>query len=474
MHDQSQTGRHAIRDARDSYVTCILRLTTNSIVRLVSKPLTAYWVSKMWTSHEGWQTRSLRQEVCFANWEGIHVFRVLTHWTPRWVSSLFSLSLFSLSLSLFSLSSHLISSHLISSHLIASRLVSSRLVSSRLVSCHRSRLVSSHFSSSQGTCSSSKDVSRNVSWAGSKLPALGELSDWCSSGNQTLNQKERYQQLQSQSPNVCDVEMVRHLYYPTSGRGTGARGNEATALGRHGWYLLPTSLSVHDPVVAERLGSAGRQKEEHVAWKRKAYDVASVDIKTAVDAGPRYIANILGDQNVHGWIVAAFLREMAVLERKATFEHLERLFSVHKVHPTKACGGSSTFKMAMQIIWNVEESWKEQEMELHSETTEGGSHHVCSFTWADDCWNLSQSRGNLQQMMKECLEEVKRWDMQPEPRCLLWTSTSADEKSEDMIIRTAARENRLPFRNPTGQWSEARGCGMSSPRRADGRRAPGE
>ena len=35
--------------------------------------------------------------------------------------------------------------------------------------------------------------------------------------------------------------------------------------------------------------------------------------------------------------------------------------------------------------------------------------------------------------------------MQPEPRCLLWSSTSADEKSEDMIIRTAARENRLPF-----------------------------
>ena len=116
------------------------------------------------------------------------------------------------------------------------------------------------------------------------------------------------------------------------------------------------------------------------------------------------IANILGDQNVHGWIVAAVLREMAVLERKATFENLERLLSVHKVHPTEECGGSSTFKMAMQITWNLEESWKEQEMGLHSETAQGGSHHVCSFTWADDCWNLSQSRRNLQQMIKEYVE----------------------------------------------------------------------
>ena len=101
--------------------------------------------------------------------------------------------------------------------------------------------------------------------------------------------------------------------------------------------------------------------------------------------------------------------------------------------------------MAMQIIWKVEESWKEQEMKLHSETTQGGSHQICSFMWADDCWNLSQSSWNLEQILEELVEEARRWDMQPEPGCLLWTSTNADEKSEDMIIRTAAGENRLLF-----------------------------
>ena len=33
--------------------------------------------------------------------------------------------------------------------------------------------------------------------------------------------------------------------------------------------------------------------------ERPTMCIASMDIKTAVDAGPRHIANILGDQNVH-------------------------------------------------------------------------------------------------------------------------------------------------------------------------------
>ena len=111
------------------------------------------------------------------------MFRVPTYWTPRWVSSLFPPSS---------------PSHLISSRLVSSRLVSSRLVSSRLVSSHVIGLISSHLSSAHlitlllllGTCSSSQDVSRNVSWAGSKLPGPEGSSDWCSSGNLTLNQKE--------------------------------------------------------------------------------------------------------------------------------------------------------------------------------------------------------------------------------------------------------------------------------------------
>ena len=48
---------------------------------------------------------------------------------------------------------------------------------------------------------------------------------------------------------------------------------------------------------------------------------ANMDIKTALDvAGPKHIARILEDQDVHGWIIAAFLREMAGFEGQATVE----------------------------------------------------------------------------------------------------------------------------------------------------------
>ena len=55
--------------------------------------------------------------------------------------------------------------------------------------------------------------------------------------------------------------------------------------------------------------------------------VASMDIKTAFDvARPKHIAKIMGDQNVHGWIVAALLREKAGLEGQTTFENVECTF----------------------------------------------------------------------------------------------------------------------------------------------------
>ena len=56
--------------------------------------------------------------------------------------------------------------------------------------------------------------------------------------------------------------------------------------------------------------------------------VASMDIKTAFDvARPKHIAKIMGDQNVHGWIVAALLREKAAgLEGQTTSENVECTF----------------------------------------------------------------------------------------------------------------------------------------------------
>ena len=53
-------------------------------------------------------------------------------------------------------------------------------------------------------------------------------------------------------------------------------------------------------------------------------NLASMDIKTASDvARPKHIAQIMEDHNIHGWIIAAFLREMAGLEGQAMCECVE-------------------------------------------------------------------------------------------------------------------------------------------------------
>ena len=83
-------------------------------------------------------------------------------------------------------------------------------------------------------------------------------------------------------------------------------------------------------------------------------------------------------------------------------------------------------------------------MSFHLKSEDEGSHQVCSFMWADNHCVLSQKK-NAQQMMKELVEEVERWDMEPKPTSLWWTRTHAMEKKLDMVIKTAGRKYKLPF-----------------------------
>ena len=58
--------------------------------------------------------------------------------------------------------------------------------------------------------------------------------------------------------------------------------------------------------------------------ERRPTMYASMAIKTAFDvARPKHVAKFMGDESVHVWIVAAFHREMAGLEGRATFENVE-------------------------------------------------------------------------------------------------------------------------------------------------------
>ena len=73
--------------------------------------------------------------------------------------------------------------------------------------------------------------------------------------------------------------------------------------------------------------------------------------------------------------------------------------------------------MASQMLWNVVKGWKEKQWVFTSLSELEDSHQVCSFMWADNYWILSHKKENAEQMTKELVEEVERWDMAPKPVC---------------------------------------------------------
>ena len=110
----------------------------------------------------------------------------------------------------------------------------------------------------------------------------------------------------------------------------------------------------------------------HSSEKRATMYVARVDIKTVFDvARPKPIADNVGDQEVHGWVTAALLREMARLDGHATFENQ---FPVYALHPS----GERRSSLALAL----------------------------------------KMKTQLQLMVKELIEETKREDVEPKPAIL--------------------------------------------------------
>ena len=79
------------------------------------------------------------------------------------------------------------------------------------------------------------------------------------------------------------------------------------------------------------------------------------------------------------------------------------------------------------------------------ENCEGQAHQMCSFMWADNYWIMSHSKTRLDQMMKDLNDEAERWNLEPKPASLWWTSTYASEMTEDITICTRTGRHRNPF-----------------------------
>ena len=48
-------------------------------------------------------------------------------------------------------------------------------------------------------------------------------------------------------------------------------------------------------------------------------------------------------------------------------------------------------------------------------------------------------------MMEKLIEEAARWDLQPKLASLWWSSTFAERKKEDMVIKTQKVQNKCSF-----------------------------
>ena len=75
----------------------------------------------------------------------------------------------------------------------------------------------------------------------------------------------------------------------------------------------------------------------------------------------------------------------------------------------------------------------------------GGAHQRCSFMWADNFWIISHSKENLEQMLRDLIEEASIWDLEPKPASLWWTSTNDSEEKCDMSLGTTKGCYTLPF-----------------------------
>ena len=151
-----------------------------------------------------------------------------------------------------------------------------------------------------------------------------------------------------------------------------------------------------------------------------------------------HIANFMGDQDVHGWITAALFREMAGLEGQATFENVEDTFPFTRCIRQGALQPlGSGKKMTMQILWNVEPEWKRKKMGLHIYTYQGGERQICSFLVCGQVFHIISLEDD---------EGLDKWNLEPKPASLKWTSTFADEMMDNITISTRTGQHRILFK----------------------------
>ena len=66
-------------------------------------------------------------------------------------------------------------------------------------------------------------------------------------------------------------------------------------------------------------------------------------------------------------------------------------------------------------------------------------HQICSFMWTDNFWIMSHTQDNLETNLQDLIEEASRWNLEPKPASLRWTSASESEEKSDIIWDASRR-----------------------------------
>ena len=153
---------------------------------------------------------------------------------------------------------------------------------------------------------------------------------------------------------------------------------------------------------------------------------------------------------MHGWIVhdiqlLACIREMADLEVNATFEILECTFPFMRCIRQGRLEAESGFSWRCRYCGLWKKIGRRGRWVILIETSQGRWEGPSNLQLYVGRQLLSQSKENLEHMLKELVEEVSKWDLEPKPASLWWTSTCANEEPEDMMIETEARVHLLSF-----------------------------
>ena len=131
---------------------------------------------------------------------------------------------------------------------------------------------------------------------------------------------------------------------------------------------------------------------------------------------------------VHWWITAALFRAMAGLEDQTTFRKPTQYVPIHKMPPWRKWRSTTAVAQNGNArSWGMSSrSGREKRWAPHWQC-----HHICSFMWADNYWIISHSK-------------AQRWDLEPKPAGLWWTSTCAHEM-DDITLSTRAGHHKVPL-----------------------------